>query len=302
MTRSAFSLALAAVLLQAPASWAAQLDKESCTKLKSEQVQLEKEGTRSSLGKGPDWAKANLAPEKIEQVRRLIEVDEQLLFRCGGRPLVVLPNDPDAAPGEGAADKPEKAPLEKDKSPADGGKRAPAPLPKAIAPAPKATPGPKAMGPEPKATAPKATAVPPREPAKEVRPPAPLPRGNAPAAASALAKEAQPAGPASPAAPPPVPPSTKEDPSQATPAATLAAPPASPAPDAADEKKAAALKAPAPLAKESTTRTGANGAMRTHARQRKSIDDPDIHCCARNGRHGALGASRISPCWLKRMS
>ena len=120
MTRSAFSLALAAVLLQAPASWAAQLDKESCTKLKSEQVQLEKEGTRSSLGKGPDWAKANLAPEKIEQVRRLIEVDEQLLFRCGGRPLVVLPNDPDAAPGEGAADKPEKAPLEKDKGPADG--------------------------------------------------------------------------------------------------------------------------------------------------------------------------------------
>src|SRR5262245_20763009 len=189
MTRSAFSLALAAVLLHAPASRATQLDKESCTKLKSEQVQHEKDGARSSLGKGPDWGKANLAPEKIEHVRRQIEVDEQLLFRCGGRPLVVLPSDPDAVPGEGAADKPEKAPLDKDKSPADGPKKAPAPLPKAIAPAPK-----------PKATAPKATAAPPKETAKEARPPAPLPRVNAPAgAASTLAKEAQPAGSAPPA-------------------------------------------------------------------------------------------------------
>src|SRR5262245_37441091 len=249
MTRSAFSLALAAVLLQAPASWATQLDKESCTKLKSEQVQLEKDGARSSLGKGPDWAKANLAPEKIEHVRRLIEVDEQLLFRCGGRPLVVLPSDPDAVPGEGAAERPEKAPLDKDKGPADG-KKAPVPLPKAIAPAPKVTPAPKATAPEPKATAPKATAAPPKEAAKDARPPAPLPRANAPAgAASTLAKEAQPAGSA-PAASPPGPPPTKEDPSQATPAATMAAPPAPPATEAADEKKAAALKAAKAKAKK----------------------------------------------------
>jgi hypothetical protein len=260
MTRSAFSLALAAVLLQAPASRATQLDKESCTKLKSEQAQLEKDGARSSLGKGPDWAKANLAPEKIEHVRRLIEVDEQLLFRCGGRPLVVLPGDPDAAPGEGAAEKPETAPLDKDKSPADGAKKAPAPLPKAIAPGPKAiapapkvTPAPKATAPEPKATAPKATAAPPKETAKEARPPAPLPRANAqPGAASTLAKEAQPAGSTLPAqaAPPPGPPPTKEDPSQATPAATTAAPPAPPVTEAADEKKAAALKAAKAKAKK----------------------------------------------------
>src|SRR5215467_14264144 len=131
MTRSVFSLALAAVLLQAPASQAAQLDKEICSKLKSEQVELEKEGARGNLGKGPDWAKANLAPEKIEHVRRLVEVDEQLLFRCGGRPLVVLPSDPDAAPGEGGPEKPEKASPEQDKSAPDAGKKATAPMPKA---------------------------------------------------------------------------------------------------------------------------------------------------------------------------
>src|SRR5262245_19605050 len=153
MTRRTLSVVLAAVLLPAPAGRAAQLDQESCNKLKGEQVQLEKEGARSNLGKGPDWAKANLAPEKIEHVRRLIEVDEQLLFRCGGRPLVVLPSDPDSVPGEGAAEKPEKAPLDnKAKSPSDAGKKATAPLPKSTPPAPKAT--------EPNATAPKATATP----------------------------------------------------------------------------------------------------------------------------------------------
>jgi len=239
MTRSALSLVLAAVLLHAPTTRAAQLDKESCTKLKSEQVQLEKDGARSNLGKGPDWAKANLPSDKIEHVRRLIEVDEQLLFRCGGRPLVVLPDDPDAAPGEGAAEKPEKAPL-------DAGKKAPAPVPKVITPAPKASPAPKATAPEPKTTAPKASAAPLKETAKEARPPAPLPHANASAGpANTLAKEAQPAGsaPSAQAAPSPAPPPAKDDPSRATPPATMAAPTASPAAAGADENKTAALKA-----------------------------------------------------------
>src|SRR5262249_9652424 len=110
MTRRASSLVMAALLLQAPVSRAAQLDKDACAKLKSEQVELEKDGVRGSLGRGPDWAKANLAPNKIEEVRRLIEVDEQLLFRCGGRPLVALPSDPDAPPGEGPPGKPVRTP------------------------------------------------------------------------------------------------------------------------------------------------------------------------------------------------
>ena len=42
------------------------------------------------MAKGPEWAKANLGPEKLQQVQRLIEVEEQLLFRCQGKPLVQL--------------------------------------------------------------------------------------------------------------------------------------------------------------------------------------------------------------------
>jgi hypothetical protein len=158
MTRSGISLMIAALVLQAPATRAAQLDKDSCTKLKTEQAQLEQGGTRVSLGKGPDWAKANLAPDKLDQVRRLIELDEQLLFRCGGRPLVVLPNDPDpAARDVDSKDGAAKAPPAKGKTP--GPEKKPAvPLKKAAAPpadqpaqgAAKDTP-PVKVGPQPQA-------------------------------------------------------------------------------------------------------------------------------------------------------
>ena len=72
MTRSGISLVIAALLLQGSAARAAQLDKDSCAKLKTEQAQLEQGGTRGSMGKGPEWAKINLAPDKLEQIRRLI--------------------------------------------------------------------------------------------------------------------------------------------------------------------------------------------------------------------------------------
>jgi hypothetical protein len=94
MTRSGITVLLAALLLQAPATRAAPLDKDGCASLKSEQALLEQAGTRGNMVKGPQWAKTNLEPDKLDQVRRLLEVDEQLLFRCQGRPLVHLPKDP----------------------------------------------------------------------------------------------------------------------------------------------------------------------------------------------------------------
>lgn len=93
----------AAGLLLAEAG-AAPLDPESCNKLKGEQAQLEHAGARNSMAKGPQWAKANLGAEKLEQVRRLIEVDEQLLFRCTGRSLVELPPEPEADPAPAPTD------------------------------------------------------------------------------------------------------------------------------------------------------------------------------------------------------
>jgi hypothetical protein len=94
MTRSGITLFVAVLLLQMPVARTAPLDKDGCAKLKVEQGQLEHAGARGNMGKGPQWAKTNLEPEKLDQIRRLLEVDEQLLFRCHGKPLVNLPKDP----------------------------------------------------------------------------------------------------------------------------------------------------------------------------------------------------------------
>ena len=190
MTRSGISLVIAALLLQAPATRAAQLDKDSCAKLKTEQAELEQSGTRGSMGRGPEWAKANLAPEKLEQIRRLIEVDEQLLFRCGGRPLVLLPSDPDPAAREVEGKDGATAPPAKAARPPDAAKKIPDAEKKQAVPLKKASALPIAS--PAKAAAP---ALPPA-PAKETPPanaapqPAAVP-APAPPAPSAAAKEAE---------------------------------------------------------------------------------------------------------------
>ena len=91
---------------------------KGCAKLKDEQAALEQAGVRGSMAKGPEWAKGNLSPDKLEQVRRLIEVDEQLTFRCHGKPLVQLPPEIEAdpaaiPPGTDGKDAPGKAAVKK---------------------------------------------------------------------------------------------------------------------------------------------------------------------------------------------
>jgi hypothetical protein len=88
----AFSLALGG------AAVAAALEQEACARLKTELLQLELAGVRISMAKGPEWAKTNLATDKLDQIKRLLEVEEQILFRCQGKPLVVLPEGVDAEP------------------------------------------------------------------------------------------------------------------------------------------------------------------------------------------------------------
>ena len=92
------TLVLTALLLQGTGAQAANLDKDTCARLEEEQSKLEKAGVRATLAKGAAWAKDNLPLDKLQEVRRLIEVDEQILFRCQGKPLVLLPSSVDADP------------------------------------------------------------------------------------------------------------------------------------------------------------------------------------------------------------
>lgn len=145
MPRVSFAAVIAAGLLAAVpfAGQAAPLDPETCAKLKVQLEEIEKTGARENLTRGPEWAKANLSPEKLEDVRKLIETDEQLLFRCPGRHLVNLPLEPDPPPpppapeekkvdGEQKAEVPKPPPAEKKATPKKeppAAKKAPAKVP-----------------------------------------------------------------------------------------------------------------------------------------------------------------------------
>lgn len=67
----------------APASSADPLDKDTCSKLQAEKQTLSMLGVDKEYAKGPDWAKANLRPAELNNLRRFINIDEQLKFRCG---------------------------------------------------------------------------------------------------------------------------------------------------------------------------------------------------------------------------
>ncbi len=98
MPRLLVAAALTALALSLDGVHAAPLDAATCGQLKGEQVRMEQGGVRDRMAKGPSWAKANLTSDKIAEVRRLIELDEQLLFRCSARNLIDLPAEADADP------------------------------------------------------------------------------------------------------------------------------------------------------------------------------------------------------------
>lgn len=81
--------ALACAILAVPSPLivpprAAPLPKEACETLRTERGALEGQGARSDMAKGAAWAKTNLSAERMRTIQRLIELDEQVLFRCDG--------------------------------------------------------------------------------------------------------------------------------------------------------------------------------------------------------------------------
>lgn len=186
MSRSFLAVSLLFALALSPALRAAPLDKEGCNRLKGEQALLEQAGARGFMSNGPQWAKSHLEPAKLEQIRRLLEIDEQLLFRCHGKPLVNLPKDPDPDPAAREPDSPDgaKEPVPKAKA---------AKVPKAKKDAVKKAPEKKEPAKKPvlkKAAAPAGGAG---SPVKLEAAPAPAPKSDT-AKKAAAAKKAKPKG------------------------------------------------------------------------------------------------------------
>ncbi|MDP1908721.1 MAG: hypothetical protein Q8K85_10495, partial [Hyphomicrobium sp.] len=101
----------AAVCAAAPTmAFAAKLDKAACAELATELNAIAGTGIKSEMERGPEWAKANMPPERLQSARRLIEIEDQLEFRCGvrgkGKPAEQTATSTPAAgtpPGSGPA-------------------------------------------------------------------------------------------------------------------------------------------------------------------------------------------------------
>lgn len=71
-----------AVLVIPSQAGAVPLDQGTCAQLMSEQAQLIGAGVKDSMARGPNWAGAGASLMRLKEIERLIEVEEQLKFRC----------------------------------------------------------------------------------------------------------------------------------------------------------------------------------------------------------------------------
>lgn len=83
-------LSLIVVLALPQVTAADPLDEPACTNLRKEQTKLLADGLQTDMQRGPEWAKANLPQAKLDQIKHLMDVEEQLAFRCP-RPKPVAP-------------------------------------------------------------------------------------------------------------------------------------------------------------------------------------------------------------------
>jgi hypothetical protein len=56
---------------------------KSCRGHETELERLLKTGIRDDMARGLDWARANLSKERMSEIRRFLEAEEQVRFRCG---------------------------------------------------------------------------------------------------------------------------------------------------------------------------------------------------------------------------
>ena len=60
------------------------LKKEACDALVNERKELATRGAEKAIVNGPEWTRANMSAQTMGHVRRYLEVEEMLLFRCKG--------------------------------------------------------------------------------------------------------------------------------------------------------------------------------------------------------------------------
>ena len=120
MRRHGLNFALSVLVatgLGAPCAIAAPLDADACARLKLQKDALVTAGARNDLGKSSQEPPAQMAPERLQRIRTLMDVEGQLRFRCMMElPIATLkpepvedPADTSDAPAAGKAAAPKDA-------------------------------------------------------------------------------------------------------------------------------------------------------------------------------------------------
>jgi len=94
-----------------------KIDADTCTQLRLEQIKFRQSGIVDDIQKGPEWAKANLTPDRLREVEHYMALDEQVKFGCRDAKLspeaekaseaasrIEINSDADPTASEGAAD------------------------------------------------------------------------------------------------------------------------------------------------------------------------------------------------------
>lgn len=76
------ALGFAALAASPVSATEAKLDAETCNQLRLEHMKFVESGTAADMQKGAEWARANLAPDKLRDVELFIQLDEQINFGC----------------------------------------------------------------------------------------------------------------------------------------------------------------------------------------------------------------------------
>ena len=101
------ALIAAGLIMLAATVRAEPLAKEACDVIKAEHEALGSGGVKEDMAKGPEWAKANLAADKLKRIETFIGLEEQLNFRCGlARIRFVLPAEEEAPAAAPASEPP----------------------------------------------------------------------------------------------------------------------------------------------------------------------------------------------------
>jgi hypothetical protein len=134
----AMLLAALSVAASLPAH-AGRLGKDACYELRVELGSLRSAGAEEDMKLGPGWGKINLTRQELQNVHRLVEVEEQLRFRCGSlrgrlvakKPKVIPPPDmPMRKPALATANTRKTTPIGKKSAAAPAAKKVAAPTPR----------------------------------------------------------------------------------------------------------------------------------------------------------------------------